>query len=60
MDIASYALLDEALQGEGLTCEIHFCKTDKGVNQGMYTKFFENGKKAEEGEYDALVKQHSR
>jgi len=31
MDIASYALLNEALQGEGLACEIHFCKTDKGV-----------------------------
>ncbi len=28
------------------------CKTDKGVNQGMYTKFHANGKKAEEGEYD--------
>jgi hypothetical protein len=27
------------------------CKTDKGVNQGMYTRFFDNGKKAEEGEY---------
>src|SRR5215203_763377 len=31
MDVASYRLLDEALQGEGLLCEIHFCKTDKGV-----------------------------
>ena len=31
MDIASYAILNEALQGEGLGCEIHFCKTDKGV-----------------------------
>jgi hypothetical protein len=27
------------------------CKTDKGVNLGMYTRFFDNGKKAEEGEY---------
>ena len=31
MDIASYALLNEALQGEGQPCTIHFCKTDKGV-----------------------------
>jgi hypothetical protein len=28
------------------------CKTDKGVNLGMYTRFFDNGKKAEEGEYE--------
>jgi hypothetical protein len=27
------------------------CKTDKGVNLGMYTRFHGNGKKAEEGEY---------
>jgi len=28
------------------------CKTDKGVNFGMYTRFHDNGKKAEEGEYE--------
>lgn len=27
------------------------CKTDKGVNFGMYTRFHTNGAKAEEGEY---------
>lgn len=27
------------------------CKTDKGVNLGMYTRFHPNGAKAEEGEY---------
>jgi hypothetical protein len=27
------------------------CKTEKGVNQGMYTRFYDDGKKAEEGEY---------
>jgi len=27
------------------------CKTDKGVNSGMYTRFHPNGAKAEEGEY---------
>jgi len=31
------------------------CRTDKGVNQGMYTSFHDNGKKAEEGEYDHHV-----
>jgi type VI secretion system secreted protein Hcp len=30
MDVTSYRLLDEALQGEGVACVIHFCKTDKG------------------------------
>lgn len=37
MDIASYRLLDEALQGEGLPCIIHFCKTDKGVLEEYVT-----------------------
>ena len=31
------------------------CKTDKGVNQGRYTRFHDNGKKAEEGEYQNHV-----
>ncbi len=28
------------------------CKTDKGVNEGHYTRFHPNGKKAEEGQYE--------
>ena len=31
------------------------CKTDKGVNQGRYTRFHPNGKKAEEGSYQRHV-----
>ena len=31
------------------------CKTDKGVNSGMYTRFHTNGAKAEEGEYTKHV-----
>lgn len=31
------------------------CKTDKGVNFGRYTRFHENGKKAEEGAYEKHV-----
>lgn len=31
------------------------CKTDKGVNLGMYTRFYANGAKAEEGEYEKHV-----
>lgn len=31
------------------------CKTDKGVNVGKYTRFHDNGKKAEEGEYERHV-----
>jgi len=38
MDVASYRLLDEVLQGEGLPCTIDFCKTDKGVLES-YCKY---------------------
>ena len=31
------------------------CKTDKGVNQGRYTRFHPNGKKAEEGAYQKHI-----
>ena len=31
------------------------CKTEKGVNVGKYTRFHENGKKAEEGQYEKHV-----
>jgi type VI secretion system secreted protein Hcp len=31
MDCATFALLNEALQGEGVTVQIDLCKTDKGV-----------------------------
>jgi type VI secretion system secreted protein Hcp len=30
-DVATPKLLNEALQGEGVTVEVDFCKTDKGV-----------------------------
>ena len=30
MDKASYAFLEQALQGEGVACTIEFCKTDAG------------------------------
>jgi len=31
------------------------CKTDKGVNVGNYTRFYDSGKKAEEGQYEKHV-----
>jgi type VI secretion system secreted protein Hcp len=30
MDKSSYRWLEQGLQGEGVTCTIHFCKTDAG------------------------------
>jgi len=42
MDIASYRLLDEALQGEGMACTIEFCKTDKGVLEKYATYILED------------------
>ena len=37
-DISSAPLLNEALQGEGVTVVIDFCKTDKGALE-VYTKY---------------------
>jgi hypothetical protein len=31
------------------------CKTEKGVNVGKYTRFYDSGKKAEEGQYEKHV-----
>jgi type VI secretion system secreted protein Hcp len=42
MDKSSYRWLEQALQGEGLKCTIHFCKTDAGKLETYAEYILEN------------------